>query len=93
MILLVTMCTATAIFAGCGEQLPDMTKEQEALVTEYAAGLLLKYDDSFDNGILSAKELEIAEAKENGQRTGKGFYIRFCKGYLKESILLWQIDV
>lgn len=67
MILLVTMCTATAIFAGCGEQLPDMTKEQEALVTEYAAGLLLKYDDSFDNGILSAKELEIAEAKEKLQ--------------------------
>lgn len=57
-----------AVLSGCGiPTIPDMTASQEELVTEYAAGLLLKYDDSFENGILSADELEKAEAEEKEQ--------------------------
>lgn len=60
-----TVVIMSVLMAGCAiPQLPEMTETQEELVTEYAAGLLLKYDDSFENGILSAEELEIAEAKE-----------------------------
>lgn len=52
--------------SGCGfiPELPEMTEQQEKLVTEYAAGLLLKYDNSYDNGILSEEELAKAEQQE-----------------------------
>lgn len=32
------------LLAGCGNHIPEMTKEQSAQISEYAAGLLLKYD-------------------------------------------------
>ena len=42
----------------------DMTEEQEQLLIEYAAGLLLKYDKAFDGGLLSEEALAKAEEKE-----------------------------
>jgi len=39
---LILICTL--LFTGCGNQIPDMTDQQSALITEYAAGLLLEYD-------------------------------------------------
>lgn len=55
-----------AMMSGCGfiPQLPELTQNQEEVITEYAAGLLLKYDKAYDNGLLSEEELVKAEAKE-----------------------------
>lgn len=48
--------------AGCGNNIPEMTEEQQALVTEYAAALLLKYDTSYEPMLLDDKRL--AEEEE-----------------------------
>lgn len=37
---------------GCGSAIPDMTKEQEAVISEYAAGLLLKYDKNYNSKLV-----------------------------------------
>ena len=43
---MISLAVATAMISlvGCGNQIPDMTQEQQALVVEYAAGEILKYD-------------------------------------------------
>ena len=51
---------------GCGfiPELPTLTEQQEKLITEYAAGLLLKYDNSYDSGLMTDEAL--AKAEERG---------------------------
>jgi len=44
--------------------IPDLTEEQEQVITEYAAGLLLKYDSNGSRGLLSEEELAEAEKEE-----------------------------
>ncbi len=70
--IVLSVCTiiAMAMLAGCGPipELPEMTEQQEKLVAEYAAGLLLKYDNSYDNALLSEEALAAAEQKEEQER-------------------------
>lgn len=35
---------AAALMSGCGAQMPDLTQEETNLISEYAVGVLLKYD-------------------------------------------------
>lgn len=59
----------TVSLAGCGNAIPNMNAEQQALVVEYAAGELLKYDINYDyrlmEGVLTqeetAEELSVQE--------------------------------
>lgn len=46
---------------GCGNAIPDMTEEQQNMVTEYAAQLLLKYDANYQNTILTEEQSREAE--------------------------------
>lgn len=46
---------------GCGNAIPDMTEEQHAMVTEYAAQLLLKYDVNYQGTILTEEQSREAE--------------------------------
>lgn len=59
------MCiTAAAIFmTGCGSNIPDMTEEQNAQIVEYAAGLLLKYDENYHSRLVE-EESEAAPEQE-----------------------------
>ena len=43
--------------SGCGNAIPDMSEEQGAIVAEYAAGLLLKYDKNYKTRLVE-KEIE-----------------------------------
>lgn len=43
--------------SGCGNAIPDMSEEQGAIVAEYAAGLLLKYDKNYKTRLVE-KEME-----------------------------------
>lgn len=62
-------CMASMLMglSGCGNAIPDMTEEQGAIVAEYAAGLLLKYDKNYTTRLVeedaAASEPE-AEEKE-----------------------------
>lgn len=50
------------LLTGCGNAIPDMTDEQMSMVTEYAAGLLLKYDADYEPLLLDDERL--AEEEE-----------------------------
>ncbi|MDE6714798.1 MAG: hypothetical protein K2K20_13820 [Lachnospiraceae bacterium] len=47
--------------SGCGNAIPDMTEEQQSMVTEYAAQLLLKYDANYQSTILTEEQSREAE--------------------------------
>lgn len=49
---------AAMFLSGCGAEFPELTEEQSREVAEYAAGLLMKYDEHHDSRILSDAELE-----------------------------------
>jgi len=50
--------TAALMLSGCGAQVPNMTEEQSAQIAEYAAGLLMKYDEHHESRLLNDAELE-----------------------------------
>lgn len=56
----------STVFTGCGAlvDLPKMDEEQTALVTEYAAGLILKNNEAFKSGLLDDDELALEATKE-----------------------------
>ena len=56
------------LITGCGSTIPDLSEEQTELVTEYATGLLLKYNSIPGRSLLNDSQLEIEEKKEEEQR-------------------------
>lgn len=46
---------------GCKDAIPEMSDEQMTLVTEYAAGLLLKYDSGYESRLLDDERLAAEE--------------------------------
>lgn len=68
-ISLLTVSLTAITLTGCAlAPVPDMTEEQEKLVAEYAAGLLLKYDQSYENSIMTPEQLEQAKERERIQK-------------------------
>lgn len=59
---LAVVCSAL-IATGCGNSIPEMTEEQQELVVEYAAGVVLKHDKNYE-GKLVELTLEEDDAKE-----------------------------
>lgn len=55
---------AVVLMSGCGATLPELSEEQTDLVTEYAAGLLIKYNALPDNNLLNEAQMEEEEKKE-----------------------------
>lgn len=53
--------SAALCLSACGNTLPEMTEEQNAQVVEYAAGLLLKYDENYDSRLVELKEEDTRE--------------------------------
>lgn len=59
------ICIAIASFfmTACGSTVPEMTEEQNAQVVEYAAGLLLKYDENYHSRLVEETEEPVKEAE------------------------------
>lgn len=79
---------STVMLGGCAlpiPQLPEMTEEQEGLVTEYAAGLLLKYSPTYENQVLSDEQLAEAEAKEAVERAREEHTKQLAEEYLAKA--------
>lgn len=66
----VIMVVALTLFTGCGNtaDIPTLSDEQTELITEYAAGLLIKYNSLPDQNLLNPTQLEEEEKKEEEQR-------------------------
>ena len=61
-------CMASVLMAvsGCGNAIPDMSEEQGAIVAEYAAGLLLKYDKNYTTRLVE-EEAAASEPEEEAE--------------------------
>lgn len=51
-VYIVCTCFMALALTGCGNTIPELTEEQNALVTEYAAGLLLKYHADYQGRLV-----------------------------------------
>lgn len=65
--LFYTMIISTML-CGCGSKLPELSETEEAVVTEYATNLLVKYSLLADRTLLNDAELETEIAKEEEER-------------------------
>ncbi len=62
--LLINIVVITGLLCGCGSDIPEMSKTQEAIVTEYATNLLVKYSPLADRALLNTDQLEAGIEKE-----------------------------
>lgn len=62
-IFLCGIMTAVLI-TGCGSVMPDLTEEETELISEYASGVLLKYDRVYSGRLMSMSEYEEEENKK-----------------------------
>lgn len=49
---------AAALLTGCGSAMPDLTQEETDLISEYAVGILLKYDKKHDSRLIDTTAYE-----------------------------------
>lgn len=61
----VFLCSMAAVFlmTGCGEA-PELTQDETELISEYAVGVLLKYDKGQDRRLVDTSLYELAEEEE-----------------------------
>ncbi len=54
---------ASFLMTGCGA-MPDLTQEETELISEYAVGVLLKYDKSHGSRLVDTSAYEVVETEE-----------------------------
>lgn len=83
LLLALTLSICTAL-SGCGAMvdMPELSEEQTELVTEYAAGLMLKYDTKYSSKLMTEEDLEKEEAKEEEERAKQEAYKEAAAAYL-----------
>lgn len=65
----IILIAVTSLFAtACGASIPEMSEEQNAQVVEYAAGLLLKYDENYHSRLQEEEPVE-AEAVQTEEQS------------------------
>lgn len=69
--LIITAAVLSFSITACGSSLSEMTEEQNAQVVEYAAGLLLKYDQNYHSRLLE-EEAETSGQEEESLSAEKG---------------------
>ena len=50
---------ATLLLTGCTSPMPELTQEESDLISEYAVGILLKYDKNYGNRLVDTSEYEV----------------------------------
>lgn len=82
----IIMTMAMVSLSACdGMTIPDMTQQQETLVAEYAAGLLMKYDPLFDNTLMTDDQLAKASEKERIQKEREERTRQLAEQYLEKT--------
>lgn len=61
------LMTTVLTLSACGSTVPEMSEEQNAQIVEYAAGLLLKYDENQHSRLIEETEAEETGAEEAQQ--------------------------
>ena len=55
LVAMLCIMTMPLSLSGCGNVIPDMSQDESAMVAEYAAGLLLKYDKNYNSRLIEEK--------------------------------------
>ena len=63
--------TAAICMTGCGSIMPDLTEEETEIISEYASGVLLKYDRVHRSRLMDLSEYEEEENKKAERRQQK----------------------
>lgn len=61
------LITTALTLSACGSTVPEMSEEQNAQIVEYAAGLLLKYDENQHSRLIEETEAEEIQEEEAQQ--------------------------
>lgn len=64
MMCLLLLGMVGSLLAGCGKAIPEMTEEQQKLVVQYAADVLLKYDKNYQKNSKLVDPDKLAEADQ-----------------------------
>lgn len=82
--------SAGILLCGCGSEVPDLSEEQTALITEYATNLIVKHSKLSDRELLSDTQLEagIIEEAEDRERQLKADEI--AEAYLNKDVKMME---
>jgi hypothetical protein len=81
------MVVAFAILlCGCGSEVPDLTPEQTALISEYATHLLVKHSELSERNLLNDRELEKGIMEEAQERERKAKADEIAQTYLNTEV-------
>lgn len=64
-LVIVTAGSLLLSLTGCKSAIPELSEKDMTLVTEYAAGLLLKYDANYQSMLLNDERLAVEEELKN----------------------------
>ena len=76
------------MLSGCNVDVPDLTEEESALITEYATNLIVKHSELSDRNLLSTTELEIGIQQEAEARELKIKADEIADAYLNKDIAM-----
>ena len=82
-ISIMMVLTISILITGCGTNIPNLSEEQTDLVTEYAAGLLIKYNSIPSRSLLNDAQLEAEGKKEAEEREKERKKEEAAKAYLE----------
>ena len=82
-ISIMMVLTISILITGCGTNIPNLSEDQTELVTEYAAGLLIKYNSIPSRSLLNDAQLEAEEKKEAEEREKERKKEEAAKAYLE----------
>lgn len=74
------------VLSGCNSELPDLTEEEAALITEYATNLIVKHSELSDRNLLSSTELETGILEEAEARERKLKADEIAEAYLNKDV-------
>jgi len=77
---------ASLFVCGCNSDIPDLTEEQSAMITEYATNLLVKHSELSDRNLLSETELALGEQEEAEARVRKEKADDIAESYLNKKV-------
>ncbi len=85
-ICLIVLVALMTMLCGCNSDVPDLTEEQTALISEYATNLLVKHSELSQRNLLSQSELEQGIMEEEEDRLRKIKEDEIAQAYLNSEI-------
>ena len=79
--------TASLLLSGCGNQIPDMTEEEQALIVSYAAEVVERHDSNHPSRLESEEVVELKK-EEEAQKEAKKEQLKQKKRRIMRRLLL-----